>query len=106
LYCAGHGVDGNRATLYRCDPEGVREEKKCSMGCMYLIGNGVDRCDVDTAKCPLGNGVYCGENHLSADPKILYKCTGGTLTVENVCERRCVKEPNGIKDHCDTATSY
>jgi hypothetical protein len=100
LYCAGHGVDGAQATLYRCAPEGVSEEKTCAAACLYLIGGAVDKCDVDSPKCPLGNGLYCGGNHMSADPKTLYKCVGGTVMVEEPCAGRCVNEPDGKKDHC------
>jgi hypothetical protein len=88
-------------TLYRCANGKITEEKKCAVACLYLLGNAIDACDVDTPKCPLGNGVYCGGNHLSADAKTLYRCTGGTLTVIEACPTRCVKEPNGIKDHCE-----
>jgi hypothetical protein len=45
--------------------------------------------------------VYCGGNHLSADTKTLYRCTGGTLDVIAHCPTRCVKEPNGVEDHCE-----
>jgi hypothetical protein len=100
-YCDGHGVDGEVKTLYRCENGRIREEKKCAVACLHLIGDAIDACDVDTAKCPIGNGVYCGGSHLSADPKTLYRCTGGTLTVLAVCSTRCVMEPNGVRDHCE-----
>jgi hypothetical protein len=101
LYCAGHGVEGAQATLYRCSSEGVSEAKKCAAACLYLLGGAVDSCDLDSPKCPIGNGLYCGGNHLSADPKALYKCVGGTVMVEESCTHGCVKEPDGKKDHCE-----
>jgi serine/threonine protein kinase len=101
LYCGGHGVDGELGTLYRCTDGSITEVKKCSLACLHLVGGAVDACNGDTTRCPLGSGVYCGSNHLSADPKTLYRCSDGTVTVERACPVRCVNEPDRIEDHCE-----
>jgi hypothetical protein len=59
-----------------------------------------DYCDGDVARCPFGNGLYCGLNGLSGDVKTLYRCSSGVVTTETVCPDTCVNEADGTNDHC------
>lgn len=103
LYCANHGVDGDPARLYRCAASNIiTEEKTCNLACMHLGRGAADACDGDAPDCPFtGSGVYCGYNYLSADPKKLYRCAEGKVTVAQECRTRCIEEPDRIADHCD-----
>jgi hypothetical protein len=101
VYCNGNGVDGVAGTLYRCTGGNIAEEKKCATACMFMPRGTPDACDGDTTKCPRGSGLYCGTNYLSGDPKTLYRCTAGAITVEQACATSCVKEPDGTPDRCE-----
>jgi hypothetical protein len=50
--------------------------------------------------CTSGNGVYCGGNGITGDPRALYDCTNGTLTVLAICQTMCVRAPAGTPDYC------
>jgi hypothetical protein len=52
------------------------------------------------ARCPFGDGLYCGANGVAGDPTTLYQCAGGRLTVLDSCTAGCVAEPPGTDDHC------
>jgi hypothetical protein len=101
LYCAGNGVEGVSGTLYRCNEGTISEEKKCGMSCLFMRDGINDACDGDVAKCPYGNGLYCGQNGLSGDTKTLYRCTNGSVTIEETCATTCVNEAIGIADRCE-----
>jgi hypothetical protein len=37
---------------------------------------------------------------VKGDPNVLYRCTGGVSSVEQVCGNGCVAAPDGYNDHC------
>ena len=53
-----------------------------------------------TGACPLGNGLYCGNNGITGDPSTLYRCTNGAITVEAACSAGCLRAPDGEPDAC------
>jgi hypothetical protein len=101
LYCAGNGVDGDPGTLYRCTDGSVDTEKKCASACLYFADGTPDACAGDASECPFGSGLYCGGNGLSGDTKTLYRCTAGSVSVEQTCGGSCVNEAPGVNDRCD-----
>jgi hypothetical protein len=54
----------------------------------------------DGGACPHGDGLYCGGDGISGDASTLYRCTGGNLTVVQVCSGGCQKMPPGQNDTC------
>jgi hypothetical protein len=50
--------------------------------------------------CPLGNGLYCGGNHVGGNPLDLYQCTAGALTLVQACALGCERMPDGQNDRC------
>jgi hypothetical protein len=101
VYCGGNGVEGDLGTLYRCKDGTVDVEKKCGTSCLWFKDGVPDACDGDATKCPNGAGTYCGGNLVSGDPKTLYRCNAGAVTVEKVCETACTKVTGGKTDKCE-----
>jgi hypothetical protein len=54
--------------------------------------------------CPLGNGLYCGDNGIPGDPSTLYRCTDGAIVVEQACAAGCFAKPSGEADVCVDTT--
>jgi hypothetical protein len=54
--------------------------------------------------CPLGNGLYCGGNMITGSANTLYRCTNGSITVEQTCSAGCYWAPNGQADACVDTT--
>jgi hypothetical protein len=50
--------------------------------------------------CANGDGKYCGGNSLRGNGDTLYQCTGGAVTVAELCTGECVHMPNGQDDVC------
>ena len=46
------------------------------------------------------DGFNCGGDNMAGDPNTLYKCSGGILSVEEVCANGCQIMPSGIDDQC------
>jgi hypothetical protein len=46
------------------------------------------------------DALYCGFNYVKGDPNVLYRCTGGVASVEQVCANGCVGMPDGYSDYC------
>jgi hypothetical protein len=55
------------------------------------------------SSCPSGDGLYCGGNGVSGSAGTLYRCSGGTLSVAQVCSYGCEHMPAGVSDRCAAA---
>lgn len=49
--------------------------------------------------CIYGDGLYCGGNGVTGDSRTLYRCTGGSVSVAEVCIE-CERMPVGYNDRC------
>jgi hypothetical protein len=49
----------------------------------------------------LSDGTYCGGDDVPGDPKTLYECANGTMTVADVCANGCKMEPGTLDDECN-----
>lgn len=52
------------------------------------------------AKCPSGDGLYCGGDGVGGDHATLYQCSGGKLSVAQKCSKGCKVMPPGLPDKC------
>lgn len=52
------------------------------------------------ASCILGDGLYCGGSGVIGDPRTLYRCTGGNISIEKACANGCKPAPTGQPDQC------
>lgn len=97
LYCgaiAGQDPD----SLYQCNAGVFSFVGVCGSGCQTMPPGTNDQCYAAT--CPSGNGLYCGGDSVSGDPKTLYRCTNGALSVVQVCANGCRVMPPGQNDQC------
>src|ERR1019366_3491747 len=97
-YCGGDQVSGDPSLLFQCSGGNLSAGQPCDSGCT-VNGSGGDAC----ALAPDGNGQsdgqYCGNDGLNnADPNTLYQCTGGALSVSQVCDNGCAV---GAMDVCN-----
>ena len=46
------------------------------------------------------DGLYCGGDYIQGDPNTLYRCSGGDLSVEQVCSNGCEVMPTNVDDQC------
>ena len=60
------------------------------------IGRGEGRIVLDRRF----GGFDCGGDNIPGDPKTLYQCAGGVLSVSQVCASACVVNPPGVNDVC------
>ncbi|WP_437304683.1 CHAP domain-containing protein [Sorangium sp. So ce388] len=94
LYC---GADGS--TLHRCSGGHASIEQDCGSGCEVMPPGTNDRCADDAGAshdCSgLADGLYCG-----GDGATLYRCSGGSASVEAVCASGCEVMPPGTNDRC------
>ena len=95
LYCGGNHAPGAPNELYRCTDGVPTLEETCSGECARYPDGQNDHCS-----CWLGNGLYCGGNGVNGDTTTLYRCSGGTVTVEQRCANGCQTKPNGQNDVC------
>lgn len=95
LYCGGNGVPGAANELYRCTNGVPVLEQTCTGQCAKMPDGINDVCD-----CALGDGLYCGGNGVNGDTDKLYRCSGGTVTLEQACDNGCEKKPDGVNDVC------
>jgi len=51
----------------------------------------------------LNNGLYCGDDYVNGDANTLYRCTNGSVSVEEVCANGCVTMSAGTNDVCAAA---
>jgi hypothetical protein len=64
-------------------------------------GPGPDPDAGGATTCSVPDGVYCGGDGVSGDPNVLYRCTGGTLTVEETCTVTCIPSSDpSTPDRC------
>jgi hypothetical protein len=59
-----------------------------------------DQCVGGSAACVNGNGLYCGGDVVPGDPKTLYQCNSGNLSIAQVCPGQCQVLPAGVDDQC------
>lgn len=100
LYCGGNGITGNANTLYRCTNGALTVEASCIAGCFYAPDGKPDACVDSTQTCSAGNGLYCGGNGIAGNANTLYRCQNSSVSVEQVCNAGCVKQPFGQNDNC------
>ena len=78
-------------------------EEACSQGCQ-VNSSGID--DACIASAPSGScagfndGLYCGSDYVNGDPSTLYQCSGGSISVAEVCPNSCQVNADGTNDAC------
>lgn len=79
----------------RCD-KGRVASQDCAMACLPKPAGQNDAC----AKCPSGNGLYCGKGAiLAGERNFLYRCADGVLVSAQKCGK-CEVMPPGVNDKC------
>jgi lysozyme len=48
----------------------------------------------------LNDGLYCGSDHVMGSANTLYRCSGGSISVEQTCTAGCQVNPAGVDDAC------
>jgi hypothetical protein len=102
LYCGGNGVSGNVNTLYNCSAGNLTPVQACAQGCQVMPAGTNDQC-ANGPSCPSGDGPYCGGHGVGGDPRYLYRCSAGTLTLIDTCtsyQYGCVPLQAGFSDQC------
>jgi len=105
LYCGGDYVSGDPSTLYRCSGGNLSVEQSCDSGCQVMPSGQNDQC---AAPPPSGNGacagyydgLYCGGDYIPGDSSTLYRCSGGSLSVDQICAGGCEVMADGTNDRC------
>lgn len=103
--CVGRACRAGLGSSWTCDIE-MAQRVRCVSGKVVAQTCAVS-CMPDTkgggncTKCPSGNGLYCGGGSISGEKGVLYRCTGGLLTVVRRCPKACVKMPAGQHDRCE-----
>jgi hypothetical protein len=100
LYCGGDGIQGNSSTLYQCTGGVLTVSQVCANGCAVEPAGQSDQCNPPPSQCPDGNGLYCGGDGVQGNANTLYQCSGGVLTVSQVCANGCQVNPPGQSDQC------
>jgi GH25 family lysozyme M1 (1,4-beta-N-acetylmuramidase) len=99
-YCGGNGVVGDPRTLFKCTGGVATVQRVCANGCVNRPAGEDDSCAATTF-CPAGDGLYCGTDLIGGDPNTLYRCTGGTVTVDRACANGCRFAAFGSDDFCN-----
>lgn len=94
LYC-GQTLGLEEDVLYRCDDGVARVNERCTAGCEIMPPGEHDSC----ARCPSGNGYYCG-NGEGDHGDTLFLCSGGVYRAEQQCDYGCVPAAPGFDDSC------
>src|SRR6185312_5116790 len=101
LYCGGDYIQGDANTLYRCSGGSLSIEQSCDNGCQSMPSGQDDLCAPPASACAgYNDGLYCGGDYIQGDSSTLYRCTGGSLSVEQVCASGCEVMANGTNDRC------
>ena len=101
LYCGGDYIQGDPGTLYRCSGGSLSVEQSCDNGCQSMPSGQDDLCAPPASACAgYNDGLYCGGDYIQGDASTLYRCTGGSLSVEQVCASGCEVMANGTNDRC------
>jgi hypothetical protein len=96
LYC-GSSIGKDPNTLYTCASGALTVAQLCASACVVGAPGVADAC----GPCPSGDGLYCGVTlRPTLDPKALYKCTGGRLTVMQQCASTCHVADAGQNPYC------
>jgi hypothetical protein len=108
LYCGGDGVSGDASTLYQCSGGNLSPVQTCDDGCQTMPNGTNDACAPSGGGggggggCSgLNDGLYCGGDYVSGDASTLYQCSGGNLSVSQVCANGCQVQANGTNDLCN-----
>lgn len=83
--------------LYTCSAGKLAVKEQCAAP--RAAGEN-DVCVDRTQTCTLGNGLYCGNNGIEGDPRSLYRCTNGIVSVAQHCGGGCARKPAGQDDAC------
>lgn len=94
LYC-GQTLGLEEDVLYRCDDGVARINERCAAGCEIMPPGEHDSC----ARCPVGNGYYCG-NGEGDHGATLFLCSDGVYRAEQQCDYGCVVAAPGFDDSC------
>jgi len=99
LYCGGDQLAGASNSLYRCVAGAPPELRgACANGCVVRPGLD-DACYGGGAACVV-NGLYCGGDKVTGDPRTLYRCTSsGVPAPVMLCPNACVVVA-GADDKC------
>ena len=105
LYCGGDYVSGDPSTLYRCSAGNLSAVEPCASGCQVMPAGLDDQCasapPPSNAGCAgYNDGLYCGGDYVAGDSSTLYRCSGGSLSVEQVCASGCETMADGTNDRC------
>lgn len=98
VYCGGNHIAGDPASLYQCTAGQISLIESCEAGCFRAPTGEPDACNTE---CPLGDGLYCGGNHIGGQEGTLYRCEGGEITAEEQCASGCFEAPPGQPDRCN-----
>jgi hypothetical protein len=97
FYCGNDGVPGDPNTLYQCTGGNLAGQTACANNCQSNPGDQDDSCGC----AGLDDGNYCGGDDVTGDASTLYQCSGGSLSVLQVCANGCAVESGAEDDQCN-----
>lgn len=81
-----------------CDHDAMLQRYKSATDYLYNL-YGYNYWYGTAQSCPYGDGLYCGGNGVTGNARNLYRCTGGSVTLAEVCIE-CERMPIGQNDRC------
>ena len=105
-YCGSTLPGGDTAALYTCQNAATASKTPCSMGCQVNAAGIADACKGAADPCgaaPSGDGDYCGNDGLGADPGTLYHCANKKTASATKCPSGCHVAAAGTNDSCNGA---
>jgi hypothetical protein len=100
VYCGGDHVTGDPTTLYQCTSGDLQVSQVCANGCTVQVDGTSDACAAAASCGSQPDGLYCGNDAVGGDPNTLYQCTGGNISVSQVCANGCAVNTSG-SDACN-----
>ena len=83
----------------------IKAGETANVGDRWLTKELSSQTSTTTAKCPSGNGLYCGDSGMGQNTGYLYQCTNGSYSLKTSCSNGCQKNATGKDDSCKAATT-
>lgn len=101
-YCGNDGLGKNANNLYYCSGAGATPKlhTTCSFTCTIMPKGQDDKCSNSGTCSKVKTGNYCGNDKISGDKNILYRCESSKPAGSKYCDKGCVTAASGSNDYC------